>query len=726
MNFRFRHIKSQFVLQIGFFVLYSFAVAVIVILTYKHIEKNRNTEVCLSHFRKSLVHSYNTYCNFMFKVNNDEQFFTSGKNAYTSQFNSTIEGLKDTLNFTNNNSLLKTSFAVQGIKDSLINAIEKYKSNFNYIALSIQERGIKDFGNLQSLNEYSDNMLQQLVLSKNPELFLSGIKLKGFEAEFIYTYDHKAYNSLISLLDEMSNNSSLANITKPDNTDLSSLISGYRSKIQYLNNLYQRLGMEDEGGGLVSDFDHNYQYLKSAYGKYESAVTETIRNRNRWWIFGGSIAFLLSTLIYILLIWRSLIIIRSPLLQAIDFSYHLSKGKLPGKDLPSNSQFEFSELNVSLNRINAAVKEKQIFIDNLLKQKFEIDLSLQGKNDTFGKTLLALKENMRKARDEQIKYSEDYKLRRYRNEGIAKFSDILRSNTDNLGNLADVFIRELVKYLEALQGGLFLTNENKEDELYLAAAFAFDRKKYLNKIIAPGEGLVGACALEKKSINLNKIPDGYLEITSGLGDAPPNNLLLLPVMNEGTLIGVIEIASLNKFEENQIEVSEIIASSLASTIIAARINARTSELLEKSQHQAAEMAEQEEEMRQNMEELKATQEESARREEEMEGIINALSHSFCLLEYDISGTVSKVNQKVLSLLNLPSEKIIGKSHAEIFGKGSKADSVLFSKVMDGSTVELTEKVRINNKPVELSNTFLPIHSKTGAAVKIINIMSVNL
>jgi transcriptional regulator with PAS, ATPase and Fis domain len=191
------------------------------------------------------------------------------------------------------------------------------------------------------------------------------------------------------------------------------------------------------------------------------------------------------------------------------------------------------------------------------------------------------------------------------------------------------------------------------------------------------------------------------------------------------LIGVIEIASLKKFEAHQIDVGEIIASSLASTIIAGRINSRTSELLEKSQQQAAEMAEQEEEMRQNLEELKATQEESARREEEMEGIINALSHSFCLLEYDLTGKISKVNQKVLTLLSLSSENVLGKSHSEIFGKGTKADSILFTKVIEGTAVEVIEKVKINNKPVELSNTFLPIHSKTGTTVKIINIMSVN-
>jgi len=661
----------------------------------------------------------------MLNVNNDDQFFLTGKNGSTSQFNSILENLTDSLNYTIQNNSLSEESANLGLRDSLISDINKYKNSFNYITLAILERGMKGYGNMKAIQELSDKILQHFAISKNPEFFLFGIKLKSLESDFNYSYNFREYSGLISLLDEISNEPSIGNPTNSDNQELSSLVSSYRSKIQYQNNTIQLLGSNDSDKGLINDFERNYKNLKNSFNKYAAVQhTKILSGIAEWKVF-AIVIFILITLLYILLIWRLLIRIRGPLGQSIEFSYHLSKGKLPAEDLPIEGHFEFSNLNNSLNRIKASVKDKQIFIENLLKQRFEIDLSLQGKNDTFGKTLLALKENMRKARDEQLKYAEEYRLRRYRNEGIAKFSEILRSNADNLHKLADVFIRELVRYLEAMQGGLFLTNENDEQTLFLESAFAYDRKKYLKKTIAPGEGLVGACALEKKSINLTELPTDYLEITSGLGEAPPNNLLLMPVMNEGTLIGVIEIASLKKFEAHQIDVGEIIASSLASTIIAGRINSRTSELLEKSQQQAAEMAEQEEEMRQNLEELKATQEESARREEEMEGIINALSHSFCLLEYDLTGKISKVNQKVLTLLSLSSENVLGKSHSEIFGKGTKADSILFTKVIEGTAVEVIEKVKINNKPVELSNTFLPIHSKTGTTVKIINIMSVN-
>lgn len=231
--------------------------------------------------------------------------------------------------------------------------------------------------------------------------------------------------------------------------------------------------------------------------------------------------------------------------------------------------------------------------------------------------------------------------------------------------------------------------------------------------------------MELKSINLTEIPEDYIEITSGLGDAPPTNILLMPVMYENALIGVIEIASLNKFAPYQIEAGERIAESLASTIITARINTRTAELLKKSQEQAAEMAEQEEEMRQNMEELKATQEESARREDELENILNALHTSFYVIEYDIEGIIINANQKLLYLLNLSSDNIIGKNHRQVFGSNSKVDSLMFSNVTDGNTVELIEDAVLNKKPLVMRNTFLPILSKDKRVIKVLNIITVN-
>jgi putative methionine-R-sulfoxide reductase with GAF domain len=228
-------------------------------------------------------------------------------------------------------------------------------------------------------------------------------------------------------------------------------------------------------------------------------------------------------------------------------------------------------------------------------------------------------------------------------QGLANFGDLLRTSSHDLTKLSEQVIIFVVKYLKANQGGMFIINDDDQNNkfLELKAAYAFERQKYLTKKIAIGEGLVGQTYLEKETIYLKKVPQQYVTITSGLGGANPSAIILVPLKIEEEILGVIELASFKDFEKHEIEFCEKIGESIASTISGVKINERTRHLLEQSQQQSEEMKAQEEEMRQNMEELQATQEEMARKEQDYVKRIEALESTLAALNSSGSLTTEK-------------------------------------------------------------------------------------
>jgi methyl-accepting chemotaxis protein len=431
---------------------------------------------------------------------------------------------------------------------------------------------------------------------------------------------------------------------------------------------------------------------------------------------------ILSTVIYI--VARNITI---PIDKVTSVLNRVSKGHID-KDmkLEISSGDEIEEMATALNTSIEELNKKNEFAKSLGDGNLDHEFQLSHEEDELGNSLLEMRDSLKKAREEEKQRKEEDERRQWVNEGLTKFADILRKDNDDLQKLSDNIIKKLVKYLGANQGGLFILNdEDEENVVYeLQTAFAYDRKKYKQKTFKPGESLVGTCALEKEKIYLTELPQDYIEITSGLGDANPDSLLIVPLKNEEEVLGVIEIASFRELAQHEIDFVEKVAENIASTLASVKVNLKTNQLLEKSQQQAEELSSQEEEMRQNMEELQATQEEAARKKAEMEGLVNALNESSYVIEYDLDGKILTINDNYLDLLGVSREYAVGSHHSDHmdFTEEQKKEYEKFwNDLKSGKIKKQTNIVKINKKTHKFTETYTPIKDANGNIVKILKI-----
>lgn len=305
-----------------------------------------------------------------------------------------------------------------------------------------------------------------------------------------------------------------------------------------------------------------------------------------------------------------------------------------------------------------------------------LDFETLNLNEENKAALRVFQEGMGKRRLEEER-------RTWVSEGIARFSEILRNDVNNSHSLYHQIISNLVKYLDANQGGLFLvSDDNDKVVLELGACYAYDRKKFINQSIKPGEGLIGQAYLEKERILLADVPEDYINITSGLGKATPKNLVLFPLKMEDKVMGILELASFNSFEEHHFELLERIGEMTASTISGIQVSEHTSKLLEDSQVQTEQLRAQEEEMRQNMEELAATQEDTKRKEQELQKILAELKSK------EIIQRLSEISVSIESIMeNSRKELLFLQSTPPISGIFRAQDNGGVDP-MDGSTKEI--------------------------------------
>ena len=189
---------------------------------------------------------------------------------------------------------------------------------------------------------------------------------------------------------------------------------------------------------------------------------------------------------------------------------------------------------------------------------------------------------------------------------LASISGMLQGQRD-LAAVTQLIMSEVAPMLNSQHGAFFLAEPAADDgapELLLAASYGYTpRRSEMRSRFVIGEGLVGQAALDRKTIAISDAPPGYIKVGSGLGDATPADILVMPVLFEDQVLGVIELASMRSFSEVHRDFLARISETIGVVLNTIRANMRTEELLEQSQSLTQELQKQSEELRETNDEL---------------------------------------------------------------------------------------------------------------------------
>ncbi len=435
------------------------------------------------------------------------------------------------------------------------------------------------------------------------------------------------------------------------------------------------------------------------------------------------IVIAIIVLIVSLITTRSIVV---PVYKLKEFLLSMTKGILPKDKLVTNND-EIGDMGDALNGFIESLRRTSEFAVEIGNGNYNADYEALGEDDMLGNALLEMRKNLQMSDEANKKRQHEDEIRNWTTKGIADFGDILRHNSENMDVLSSNVMRHLVDYLGVNQGAIYILNEQDTENPFfeMKSAVAYNREKYLKTNFGVTEGLVGRCAFEKLPVYLKEIPEEYIKLTSGLGGAEPNYLLLVPLVINEKVMGVVEVASFNEIPQYQIDFMQTLGENIASTISNVRISEQTNKLLNESKMRGEELSSQEEELRQNMEELQATQEESIRRESEMRLATDAINNTLGTLDIDVNGTITAVNSMMLKLSHVDANEFVGKRFVDIYVPDESAKEKFeeaWSRVLQGENYSYEYVTYFQDIEMSFVHSLTPYINQSGTVERVFDLV----
>lgn len=254
-----------------------------------------------------------------------------------------------------------------------------------------------------------------------------------------------------------------------------------------------------------------------------------------------------------------------------------TEGRLGGQAMVPRASGTWADLTDNVNRLAANLTIQVRAISNVATAVIEgdlsrrIDVEAQGEvlalKDTINQMIANLRDTTRANREQD-----------WLKSNLARFFALMQGQR-SLEALANQIVSELTPAVEAQRGAFYLFDEERQ-QLQLVSTYAATHRHRLSNLLRLGEGLVGQCALERKPIVISEVPPDYVKIGSALGEAAPREIAVFPILYEGRLKGVIELASFRPFEEVRLNFIEQLLLNVGLAINLIRASMRMEQVLD--------------------------------------------------------------------------------------------------------------------------------------------------
>ncbi|MFN8439005.1 MAG: hypothetical protein U0V72_15450 [Cytophagales bacterium] len=529
--------------------------------TYKASENyqiSQNSTIIASHIQEALL-SANA---FMMNAYTDKNFYVNGFNDNTIAFDNHLALA--------NESYLKLK-SLTGADSTLLlfSNLKKFNSLFGELKQAYKLKGFKDIG-------YEGQMrsaIHSLESSENFTFKEQMLTLRRHEKDFLLRKDVEYIKKFTKDFDLLVSKIELSSVNEAEKSQMLADLKTYKEYFEKIIDIEKQIGL-NQNDGLRNQLSQTSYNLTSSLTKIQNNVdgkTNLEFGFLKYTIWLASAVLLVFLVLIAVLYYIFSEAIKKPIEKLKNVAEEIAYGKLSVNIEYLKKYTILAELTASIQKIIEAYKNTIVVISNISKNETKNVVEILHKDDEVGLALKAVN-------DEFILMREKEAQAMWLNEGLAKYADISRQY-NTLEEFGEHTLLFLIKYLSLNQGAFYVVNDNLEIEIKRVSTYAYDRKKYVSQILKPREGLVGQAFLEQESIYLTDIPNGYMKITSGLGEATASSVYILVCKSQEKVNSLLEFASFQTLLPQQIDFLEKIGEAIGASVYFIKTNEHTQKLL---------------------------------------------------------------------------------------------------------------------------------------------------